>query len=103
MEHPAIRLIDRTEDVIAGVLCSRAVSTTLLYLAGGMLIDLSAKKLIVLCIIVFTVYRLKFGQRRLEQLGFLFLMAATVIWLGIVPSLEGIAQIKPCGATAIPS
>ncbi|MEH2470458.1 hypothetical protein V1281_000297 [Nitrobacteraceae bacterium AZCC 2161] len=103
MEHTTIRLIDRIEDVIAEVIYSRASSTALLFLTGGLLIDLNAKKLTILCVIVFMVHKLAFGQRRLEQLGFVFLAVSIVIWLGVIPSLQAIAQLKAEGMDAAQS
>jgi hypothetical protein len=71
----------------------RIATSILVYIAGSML-DLSGHKALELSILVYFVHWAAIGQRRLEQLSFLFLIAATIWWMDIFPTWDRILQIK---------
>lgn len=80
---------------------TRAFATMILALIAGLMLVLPGYKLTLLCLLIYGVHRTSLGRRRLEQLVFLFLVVATVVWLDIMPSREWFARAKTDIATQL--
>jgi hypothetical protein len=85
---------DRIIDTIFWLFGPRGLSTVLFFFIASLMLDVPGKKIALLCLLVFGVHKSRIGQRRLEQLSFFFLVAATIVWLQILPSREWLLQAK---------